>query len=372
MCGIAGCYLFHPEMAGDDWIASCEKAVASIYHRGPDESGSWHDASVYLGMRRLSIIDLAGGSQPIWNEEKSCCIVFNGELYNFLDLRPKLQELGHTFSTRSDTEVVLHAYTEWGTSCLQHLRGMFAFAIWDKREKRLFIARDRIGEKPLYYYRDKDRLLFSSEIKAILADKTVQREIDPKGMANFFAYGHSVAPLTMYRNINKLLPGHYMVVNDHGLRVEEYWDVGNESGICEPSDLSENEWCAKIVELLSDSVRRQMIADVPLGAFLSGGVDSSAVVALMKKHAGGPVKTFSLGFNIGGAYNELADARIVADALKTEHHELNVEHYDLVDTLRTLVYHYDEPYGDAACFPLYLLSRFAREHVKVVLSERRW
>ena len=343
-------------------------ATDRLLHRGPDEYGAWVGEKVFLGMRRLSIIDLSGGQQPIWNEDKTCCIVFNGELYNFLDLRPELEAKGHVFHTRSDTEVILHAYEEWGMDCLKRLNGMFAIAIWDQPRDRLLLARDRIGEKPLYYYHHGGRLVFGSEIKAILADPAIPRELNPRGLSNFLAFGHAIAPETMYRNIHKLLPGHYLLAHDGKIEISEYWDVGSEPQLAGAATLSEGEYAERILALTDDSVRRRMIADVPVGAFLSGGVDSSAIVALMKRHATGPVKTFSLGFTIGGAYNELSDARAVATHLGTEHHELKVEHADLVQTLRTLVYHYDEPFGDAASFPLYLLSKFAREHVKVVLS----
>lgn len=364
MCGIYG----EINPAGINF-ALAEKATDRLRHRGPDEGGSWLGEAVFLGMRRLSIIDLAGGQQPIWNEESTRCIVFNGELYNFLDLRPDLIAKGHVFRSESDTEVVLHSYDEWGGDCLQHLNGMFAFAIWDKTKEELFIARDRIGEKPLYYYREAGRLLFSSEIKALLTDPKVPREINPRGLTNFLTFGHSVAPETIYKNIFKLLPGHYLLASGTNFAIREYWDVGDEpQPLRSSAELTENDYAKAILELLDDSVRRRMIADVPVGAFLSGGVDSSAIVALMKRHASGPVKTFSLGFSIGGAFNELTEARTIARHFATEHHELNVEHADLVETLKTLVYHYDEPFGDAASFPLYLLSRFAREHVKVVLS----
>jgi asparagine synthase (glutamine-hydrolysing) len=345
-----------------------ECALAQIRHRGPDEQGIWQGAGVILGMQRLSIIDLAGGRQPIWNEDETVGIVYNGELYNFRELRSALEDRGHRFRTRTDTEVVLHAYEEWGPDCLRRFNGMFAFAIWDTRRRTLFLARDRIGEKPLYYYQDATRLLFASEIKAILADPTVPRRLHPPGLANYLAFGHAVAPTTIYQNVHKLLPGHYLLARAGTITITRYWDVGDEPQLPAGATLSEDGYAARILGLLDDSVRRRMIADVPVGAFLSGGVDSSAVVALMKRHAGGPVRTFSLGFSIGGAYNELADARMVARYLGTEHHELQVEHLDLVQTLRTLVYHYDEPFGDAASFPLYLLSRFARERVKVVLA----
>lgn len=346
-------------------VSTAEAANDRLFHRGPDERGSWSGANVFLAMRRLSIIDLAGGHQPIWNEDRTCCIVFNGELYNFLELRPELESKGHRFTTRSDTEVILHAYEEWGPDCLQRFNGMFAIAIWDAPRRRLFLARDRIGEKPLYYFDDGQRLIFASEIKAILADPSVPREINPRGLVNFLAFAHAVAPDTIYRRIFKLLPGHYLLAENGEHRVVEYWDVGHTAP---DAGTTEDECAERVLALLDDSVRRRMIADVPVGAFLSGGVDSSAIVALMKRHATGPVKTFAVGFNVGGAYNELADARHVAAHLGTEHHELNVEHLDLVETLRKLVWHYDEPFGDPAGFPLYLVSQFAAQHVKVVLT----
>jgi asparagine synthase (glutamine-hydrolysing) len=368
MCGIYGWLKLKQGKDREAGIVWGRLAIDTLLHRGPDDRGTWHADDIFLGMRRLSIIDLAGGKQPIWNEDGTVCIVYNGELYNFLDLRPELEAKGHLFRTRSDTEVVLHAYEEWGPNCLRRFNGMFAFAIWDERNKTLFLARDRIGEKPLYYYQDNERLIFASEIKAILANPSVPRRLNPRGLANFLAFGHAVAPETIYQNIYKLSPGHYLLVKNGHIQIAQYWDVGDEPQLPDGAVLTEDEYAERILSLLDDSVRRRMIADVPVGAFLSGGVDSSTVVALMKQHATGPVKTFSLGFSIGGAYNELSDAHRVADYLRTEHHELQVEHVDLVQTLRTLIYHYDEPFGDAAGFPIYLLSRFAREHVKVVLA----
>lgn len=365
MCGIYGWLSLIPGKTLDPFN---QVAVEALVHRGPDDCGTWHGDGIFLGMRRLSIIDLVGGRQSIWNENHTYCIVYNGELYNFLDIRPLLEVKGHVFRTRCDTEVILHAYEEWGPDCLRRFNGMFAFAIWDERNKTLFLARDRIGEKPLYYYLDDKHLIFASEIKAILANPTVPRQLNLRGLANFLAFGHTVAPETIYQNIYKLLPGHYLLAKDGHIQIVQYWDVGQEPQLPDGAVLTEDEYAERILSLLDDSIRRRMIADVPVGAFLSGGVDSRTVVALMKRHATGPVKTFSLGFSIGGAYNELSDARYVAEYLRTEHHEFQVEHVDLVQTLRTLVYHYDEPFGDAAGFPLYLLSRFAREHVKVALA----
>ncbi len=365
MCGIYG------EICLNDngqLNPSHERHLAILHHRGPDESGFWENQSVFVGMCRLSIIDLAGGQQPIWNEDKSCCIVFNGELYNFLDLRPELETKGHVFSTNADTEVILHAYEEWGIDCLERLNGMFALAIWDGNRQRLFLARDRIGEKPLYYYRDANRLVFGSEIKAILGDKSIPRAVNPRGMVNYLTFGYAMAPETMYQNIFKLLPGHYMVVEGGEVHTAEYWDVGYEPQILETALITESNLVERLQFLLDDSVRRRMIADVPVGAFLSGGVDSSTVVALMTRHATDSVKTFSIGFDYGEAFNELPDARQTADVLGVEHHEIFVQDIDLVGTLQKLVYHYDEPFGDAAGFPLYLLSNYARQYVKVVLS----
>jgi len=364
MCGIYG-QLTTSELD----VRHAEESTDFLSHRGPDERGTVLRGNVFLGMRRLSIIDLSGGHQPIWNEDQTCCAVYNGELYNFLELRPELESRGYLFRTRSDTEVVLRAYEEWGPDCLRRFNGMFALAIWDEGASRLFLARDRIGEKPLYYYHDSDRLIFGSEIKAILADPVVPRRLNPRGLANFLCVGHAVAPETIYQNIYKLLPGHYLIAQGGQVRTSQYWDVGDEPQLPVGSILTEAGYAERILSLLDDSVRRRMVADVPVGAFLSGGVDSSTIVALMKRHASGPVRTFSLGFNIGGTYyNELSDANVVAKYLGTEHHELYAEHVDLVQTLRVLVYHYDEPFADPAAFPLYLLSRFAREHVKVVLS----
>ncbi len=365
MCGIVGILNFTSNREKDQIQYVQRKMIDCIMHRGPDDRGAWQGNDIFLGVCRLSIVDLKTGRQPIWSEEKTCCIVYNGELYNFLDLRPELEAKGHIFRTRSDTEVILHAYEEWGTDCLRRFNGMFAFAIWDERNKILFLARDRIGEKPLYYYQSDDRLIFASEIKAILADPSVPRKLNLRGLANFLAFCHAVAPETIYQNIYKLLPGHYLIARDAHVKIVQYWDVRDEPQLPDGVILSEDEYAENIMCLLHDSVHRRMIADVPVGAFLNGG---STVVALMKWHTTEPVKTFSLGFSIGGAYNELSDARRVAKYLGTEHHELQVEHVDLVNTLRTLVYHYDEPFGDAAGFPLYLLSRFAREHIKVVLA----
>ena len=365
MCGIYG----ELDLEGGNRFGQyAQKATDVLRHRGPDDGAVWRGGQIVLGMRRLSILDLPGGMQPIWNEDHTCCIVYNGELYNFRELRQELQTYGHFFRTESDTEVIVHAYEQWGLDCLARFNGMFAFALWDDRNTQLFMARDRIGEKPLYYYRDHQRLVFASEIKSILADPTVARCLNPRGLSNFLAFGHAMAPETIYQDIVKLLPGHYLLAKGGRVTIRQYWDVGDEPQLPANYVHSKDHDAGHILRLLDDSVRCRMVADVPVGAFLSGGVDSSAIVALMKRHATGLVKTFSLGFNVGGAYNELSDARVVADALGTDHYELVVGHEDLIRTLQNLVYHYDEPFGDAAGLPIYLLSQFAREHVKVVLA----
>jgi asparagine synthase (glutamine-hydrolysing) len=365
MCGIFGrvslADLRHQAVSIND-------ALQAIHHRGPDEGGQWTGEGVSLGMRRLSIIDLAGGQQPIWNEDHSCCIVYNGELYNYKELRPQLEALQHVFRTNSDTEVILHAYEQWGVECLRRFNGMFAFAIWDKRARSLFVARDRLGEKPLYYYQAGDELIVASEIKALLADGSIPRTINPRGLANYLTFGHASAPETIYQGIFKLRPGHYLLARGGSVQIAQYWDVGSEPQLPAGAKLSEQEYADRVLALLEDAVRRRMIADVPVGAFLSGGVDSSAVTALMRRYGTGPLTTFSLGFKAPDSYNELSDARRVARLLGTEHHELMVEEFDLIKTVRTLVYHYDEPFGDPANIPVYLLSRFAREHVKVVMT----
>lgn len=363
MCGIFGILTSDPRN-----LEGADALLDTLEHRGPDERGSWKGDSVFLGNRRLSIIDIAGGHQPMFSADRTRCIVYNGELYNFRDLRPLLEKKGYRFRTESDTEVVLYAYEEWGEKCLSRFNGMFAFAIWDDRGRTLFLARDRVGEKPLYYYSGGGNLIFGSEIKAIVRHPAVPRAVSAVGLANYLTFGHAVAPETMYRGIFKLPPGHFLRAAKGAVRVTQYWEVGDEPQLEPGASLSGAALEERVLTLLDDAVRRRMVADVPVGAFLSGGVDSSAVVALMCRHSPGRVKTFSLGFTIGGAYNELPDARLVAGALGTEHHELHVDHLDLVETLERLVYHYDEPFGDAANLPVYLISAFARRHVKVVLA----
>ena len=361
MCGIYGRLERHGPLVRS---TADLLAVRRLEHRGPDDDGVWCGARAFLGMRRLSVIDVGGGHQPIGNEDGSIQVVYNGEIYNFRELRAELEAHGHRFVTRSDTEVIVHGYEEWGEAVLDRLNGMFALALWDGRSDTLLVARDRLGVKPLYYYVDPGRLIFASEIKAILAHPDVPRDVDPTGLLNYFAYGHAVGEQTIYRGIRKLLPGHLLRVRGHAIETRVWWNPV--PGALTAMSLAE--CAAEVRRLLEDSVRLRLIADVPLGAFLSGGLDSSAVVAIMARQMDRPVQTFAIGFEFGAEFNELPDARLVSAHIGTAHHELVIRPRDLVDTLQTLVYHFDEPFGDAACFPTYLVSRLARQHVTVALT----
>jgi len=361
MCGIYGRLERHGELARSPFD---QQAVRSLEHRGPDDEGTWYGTRAFLGMRRLSVIDLATGHQPMASPDGFIQVVFNGEIYNFMDVRRELEGLGHAFATHSDTEVIVHGYQQWGEAVLDRLNGMFAMAIWDERDQSLRLIRDRLGVKPLYYFIDANRLIFASEIKAILTHPDVARDVEPRGLLNYFAYGHAVGEDTIYRGIRKLLPGHVMRAIGGRLDIASWWNPVPGT----PTRMSEQECAAEVRRLLEDSVRLRMIADVPLGAFLSGGLDSSAVVAIMTRQMNRPVETFSIGFDFGAAFNELPDARRVSQHCGSNHHEVVVHARELADTLQTLVYHFDEPFGDAACFPTYLVSKLAREHVTVALT----
>jgi len=334
-----------------------------IRHRGPDDQGMMVKPGVALGMRRLAIIDLVSGNQPISGEDGSVTIVFNGEIYNFQEIKPKLESRGHTFQTHSDTEAIVHAYEEFGPECLQDLRGMFAFAIWDEKARTLFIARDRAGKKPLYYTTTPNgTFVFGSELKALLEHPDVQREINPEALDAYFTLGYVPDPLTIFRSIHKLPPGHYLNFKDGHATVRQYWDFEFKA----TPPLTEDDYLDQLRTLLDESVRLRLISDVPLGAFLSGGIDSSTVVALMARHMGQPVKTFSIGFH-EDSYNELKYARLTAEKFGTEHHEFFVTP-DICDVIDDLVWHFDEPFADSSAIPTYMVSKLARDHVTVVLS----
>jgi asparagine synthase (glutamine-hydrolysing) len=333
-------------------------------HRGPDDYGHYCADGIALGMRRLSIIDLEGGHQPIANEDRTVWAVCNGEIYNFKELRAELEARGHVFRCSSDTEVIVHLYEEEGLDLFRRLRGMFAIALWDAARSRLVLARDRLGKKPLYVCREPHRVLFASEIKSILEVSQIPRAMNAQALREYLALGYVPAPLTLFERIEKLLPGHYMVVEKGQVREQQYWDVP-----AGPIEIrSEDEWVERVREKLLESIRVRMVSDVPLGAFLSGGIDSSAIVAAMANMTDRPVKTYSIGFE--GAdrfYNELPYARIVADAFATDHHEIIVRP-DIGQLLPKLIWHLDEPIADSAFVTTYLVSRLASESVTVILS----
>lgn len=352
MCGIVG---FNWQ---DDKLL--REMMALVAHRGPDESGYYLDDRVSLGHQRLKVIDLLTGRQPIHNEDSSIQIVFDGEICNYLELRERLLQKGHRFYTNSDTEVIVHTYEEYGTSCVNHLEGMFAFAIWDVSKKRLFLARDRLGIKPLYYYIKGNRFVFASELKAILEYEQVSRNINLDALNEFFTYRYVPSERTLIENIYKLLPGHILILKNGKIQTSEYWDLV-ENITNEPDEY----YVEKLRELLRKSVKQRLMSEVPLGVYLSGGLDSSCVVALMSEMTNN-LKTFSVGFGTEGE-DELEYARFVSHYFGTAHHELNVGEKDL-NLLPEMVWHMDEPVGDAATLPSYVLSKFAKKEVTVVLA----
>ena len=360
MCGIAGIIARERERAT---VEEVRQMTDSIVHRGPDEEGIWADGNVGLGMRRLSIIDLSGGSQPIYNEDGAIVVVFNGEIYNFRELRKDLETRGHKFYTHSDTEVVVHLYEEMGADCVTRLRGMFALALYDRKRKSLLLARDRLGKKPLYYALFNGRLYFGSEIKALLAVAPQLAEVDPEGLLQFFYFGYVPDPHSAFKHIHKLPPGHLAEYGNGKIKLRQYWDVP-QYGAHDPGS---DEACLEEMERrLEEAVRIRLISDVPLGAMLSGGVDSSLVVAMMARCSSVPVKTFSIGFGKAD-FNEAEYARLVAERFGTDHHELTVDP-DIVETLNRLTGVMEEPFGDSSMIPTYLVSRLARENVTVALS----
>jgi asparagine synthase (glutamine-hydrolysing) len=334
----------------------------ALHHRGPDEGGLLAAGPLVMGMRRLSIIDLAGGRQPIANEDGTVSVVCNGEIYNYRELAARLRARGHTFRTGSDVEVIVHLYEEHGVDGVRLLRGMFAFALWDARARRLVLGRDRLGIKPLHFATDGRRLLFGSELKAVLAGG-FERELNLEALHHYLTLSYVPAPLTVYAGIHKLLPGHLLVVENGRLRLEQYWHLDHPPPV---EGLSTAEHVDLLREHLSDAVRSHLVADVPIGVFLSGGLDSATVLSLMRDHETGPIKTFSVGFP-EASFNELARARATATRYETEHHEMVIPS-TVTDTIPALIEAFDEPFADSSAIPLYYLSRFAREHVKVVLS----
>ncbi len=363
MCAIVGkLYFDRHRPVSETLVRSMAQCLA---HRGPDDEGVYCAENVGLGHRRLSIIDLSpAGHQPMSNEDGTVWIVFNGEIYNFQKLRASLQ--GHAFRSHSDTEVIIRLYEQYGENCLQHLRGMFAFAIWDAKKQKLFLARDRVGKKPLKYYIGKDFFCFASELKALLKDPDVPRELDREAVFHYLTFQYVPHPMTGFKGIAKLPPAHYLVVDlsrtTPNITMKRYWDLDYSKKL----RLSEEEWKHRIIDKLEESVKLRMISDVPLGAFLSGGVDSSAIVALMARNSSQPIKTFSIGF-AEQAFNELPYARIIAERYRTDHQEFTVKP-DAIEVLPKLTFHYEEPYADSSALPTYYLSQMTRKYVTVALN----
>ncbi|NOX98092.1 MAG: asparagine synthase (glutamine-hydrolyzing) [Nitrospirae bacterium] len=367
MCGIYGILNFRGEPVSKEVL---RRMGAVLRHRGPDDEGIYLSKSeignpkiaVGLGHRRLSIIDLDTGHQPMSNEDETVWIVFNGEIYNFRDLRRDLEGKGHKFSTRSDTEVIIHLYEEYGSDCLKFLRGMFALAIWDEKKERLFLARDRVGQKPLCYTEYKGQFIFASELKAILQVPGIPREMNPEALHHYLTYQYVPVPLTMFKGIKKLPPAHFLVWEKGQVRIERYWKLSFRNQV----KMSEEEYSEQIRALLEESVKLRLVSDVPLGAFLSGGVDSTAVVGMMAQLSDRVVKTFSIGFE-EKAYNELKYARMAAERFGTEHHEFIVNP-EALNILPKLIWHYNEPFADSSAIPTYYVAERTREYVTVALN----
>jgi asparagine synthase (glutamine-hydrolysing) len=363
MCGIGG--MIYYDHSRNVEVTGLKKMSDSIYHRGPDDEGFYTDRNAGLCFRRLSIIDLNTGHQPLTSDKSGMTIVFNGEIYNFLEKRELLKKKGYVFKTATDTEVILHLYEEYGAGCLEHLRGMFAFAIWDPYKRKLFCARDRFGIKPFFYYSDNEKFVFGSEIKVIINSGDVDRTISCDALDSYFAFGHITGDLSIYKSVKKLLPGHYMIVSfkdQVSFEDHKYWEIEFEPDYSK----SDNYWREEITNCLSETVKLHMISDVPLGAFLSGGIDSSSVVAMMARNSTQPVKTFSIGFRHKD-YDELQYARVVAEKYGCEHHEMIIEP-ESIAILPKLVRSFDEPFSDSSAIPTYYVSKLARENVTVVLS----
>ena len=367
MCGIAGIVDFDGRAIAEPLVRSM---CAAICHRGPDDEGvlaipqspSPTEPRAVLGNRRLSIIDVAGGHQPIANEDRSIWVVQNGEIYNFQELRGRLEASGHRFTTKSDTEVIVHLYEEMGEEFARELDGMFAIAIWDDRHKRLVLARDRFGKKPVVYAEKAGRLWFGSEFQALLADSAIERDLDYEALDEYMSFMSVPAPLTIYKQIRKLPPAHVLVRDARGTRVQRYWKLA----YLPKRKITEQDAAAEVRRLLTEAVRKRLISEVPLGAFLSGGVDSSAVVAIMAGLSNRPVKTFSIGFD-DPRFNELPHARRVAERYHCEHHEFEV-HPNAIEILPSMARHYGEPYADSSAIPSFYLAQLTRKHVTVALN----
>ena len=362
MCGIAGVVYsdrlrkVSPELVKD----MCDRIV----HRGPDDYGAYVEGPVGIGMRRLSIIDLHTGHQPISNEDQTVWIVFNGEIYNYRALRERLEKKGHRFTTATDTEIIVHLYEEEGVHCVKSLRGMFAFAIWDSGQELLFLARDRIGIKPLYFCENREGIVFGSELKALLAVEGIARDLNPQAVAEYFTHLCVPGDLSIYQSVRKLLPGHVLVFQNGRSQISRYWSLK----MAPDFQVKESEWIEQLQSYFTDAVTSHMVADVPVGAFLSGGVDSGSMVAIMAKHSSVPVRTFTVGFKTGaGRFDETAAARAVATRYHTQHYECLLE-ADVAELFPRVVGAIDEPFADSSVIPNWLVCQETARHVKVALS----
>jgi asparagine synthase (glutamine-hydrolysing) len=361
MCGITGKLHFDPNQPADE--AVIRQMTAALCHRGPDDEDVWTDGPIGFGQQRLAIIDLSPtGHQPMSNEDGTVWITYNGEIYNHCDLRTDLERRGHLYRGTSDTETILHLYEEYGRECVNHLRGMFAFALWDKRHHRLLLARDRFGQKPLLYAETADGLAFASEIKGLLQDQAISRDVDEIALHHYLTYGYVPAPMTAFRQIRKLPPASTLLWEDGYTSIERYWTLRYTPKL----EISEEEAAEQLLALLREATRMRLMSEVPLGAFLSGGIDSSAVVALMAEAMSDPVKTFSIGFD-DQTFTELHYARQIAERYSTDHHEFIVTP-DALATLPELVWAYGEPYADSSALPTFYVARETRRHVTVALN----
>ena len=363
MCGLAGIFDSRDRRPIDRELLAA--MTDSLSHRGPDGAGFYVADGIGLGHRRLSIIDLAGGHQPLFNEDRSVLVVYNGEIYNFRELASQLRALGHQFRTVCDTEVVVHAWEQWGPDSVKRFRGMFAFALWDSNSSTLFLARDRLGIKPLYYAPLCDgRVIFGSEMKALLCDPALDRRFDIQAIEDYFAFGYVPDPKSIYESVRKLPPAHTLVWKRGAPtpRPQQYWEIGFHPN----TRLNEEDACNELRERMSEAVRLHLVSDVPLGAFLSGGVDSSSVVSMMAEHSSSPVNTCSIGFDVSD-FDEARYAELVGRHLKTDHRvrQVTANSFDLVEDISGF---YDEPFADSSAMPTYQVCRLARENVTVALS----
>lgn len=367
MCGIAG--FLDLQILPAKPCDSLDRMLGSIAHRGPDDQGTLVDRELQMGMRRLSIIDLADGHQPIYDESGRYAVIFNGEIYNYRELREELLARGHILKTHSDTEVIVHLYEEFGYSCLAHLRGMFAIAVWDNQKRTLFVARDRLGVKPVYYTQSSGLFIFASEIKSLLQHRAVNASPNLQAISSYLSLKYTPAPQTMFAGIHSLPPGHYLVASANGISITQYWDIPfSDSNESKASAKDDADYADELLSLLRESVRLRLRSDVPFGAFLSGGLDSSTIVALMAQELKDPVNTFSIGFDGAGYNDELPYANLVAQHFGCKHHALKITSDDFLRYADTVLWHLDQPIADQATIATFLVSKLASQHVKMVLT----